>query len=344
MQFFRHRWWLRLTIVTPFIAVALTERAPAATLLDAIGLSACLALGLVARNQPPALASSVGAVAPSRESSSPHAIHGGVVAELDLGAELRAAIDAEELTLAYQPIFDLATGEIEGYEALSRWEHSSLGTIAPGTFIPLAEDCGLIVPLGRWVLQQACSDAAALERAQPEARPRCMSVNLSPCQLKRPEIVDEVRDALRSSGLEPSRLVLEITESRMIDDVGVASERLTELRDLGVLVAVDDFGVGYSSLNYIRQLPIDILKVDKRFIADVDSEDDQSTLTAAIIDLVRAMNLRSVAEGVERPEQNERLQQLGFDCAQGFLLGRPMGADALLERLISGPPEVTTAV
>jgi EAL domain-containing protein (putative c-di-GMP-specific phosphodiesterase class I) len=160
-----------------------------------------------------------------------------------------------------------------------------------------------------------------------------MAVNLSARQLQRAEIVDEVRDALRASGLDPRCLVLEITESMMIDNVELAIERLQALRDIGVLVAVDDFGTGYSSLNYIRRLPLNILKIDKSFIDGVDADDEQSKLTTAIIDLARVLGLRCVAEGVERPEQRDRLRRLNCDYAQGFLLARPMSAEALSELL-----------
>jgi EAL domain-containing protein (putative c-di-GMP-specific phosphodiesterase class I) len=260
-------------------------------------------------------------------------MHAAVLEALDLRAELKTAIEAEELTLAYQPIFDLRTDTIAGYEALLRWEPASRGVVPPGTFIPVAEDSGLIVPLGRWVLQRACCDAVGFQRATPGAEPRTVAINVSARQLQRVEIVDEVRHALRSSGLEPSCLLLEITESLMIDNVDLAIERLDALRQLGVRVALDDFGTGYSSLNNIRRLPIDFLKIDKHFIDSVDGDDKDSELTAAIIEMARVLDLDCVAEGVERPEQCERLKQLGCGFGQGFLLAGPMNAAALQELL-----------
>jgi diguanylate cyclase (GGDEF)-like protein/PAS domain S-box-containing protein len=260
-----------------------------------------------------------------------------VVSQLELRRDLKAAIGAEELTLAYQPIFDLATGEISGYEALLRWVHAVRGNVSPATFIPVAEESGMIIALGRWVLERACRDAVAFQKAATDQRRRAVSVNISARQLERVEIVDEVRNALRTSGLEPACLLLEITESLMIDDVELAIERLSALRELGVLVAVDDFGTGYSSLNYIRRLPINILKIDKQFIDSVDGSDKDSKLTAAIIGMARVLELRCVAEGVERPSQHARLRELGCDYAQGFLLARPMSADALAQLL--GAPE-----
>ena len=208
----------------------------------------------------------------------------------------------------------------------------------PSTFIPVAEDSGLIIPLGRWVLDRACQDAVAFQHADEHEQQRFVAVNISARQLQRIEIVEEVRAALRSSGLDPSRLLLEITESVMIDDVDLAIERLGALRDLGIRLAVDDFGTGYSSLHYILRLPIDILKVDKRFIYSVDVDNKDGKLTAAIIGLARVLDLDCVAEGVERPAQHERLKQLGCDYAPGFLLGRPMSRDALCSLL--APPLV----
>ena len=265
-------------------------------------------------------------------------MHEIVVKQLALRADLKAAVAADELALAYQPIFDLETDEISGYEALLRWVHPERGNVSPSTFIPVAEDSGLIIPIGRWVLERACDDAVSFQHADPRARQRTVSVNISARQLQRVEIVDEVRGALRSSGLNPGSLLLEITESLMIDDVELAIERLSALRELGVRVAVDDFGTGYSSLNYIRRLPIDILKIDKRFIDSVDGYDRDSKLTAAIIGLARVLDLRCVAEGVERPEQRERLKDLSCNYAQGFLLARPMSPDALRELLGATSP------
>jgi diguanylate cyclase (GGDEF)-like protein/PAS domain S-box-containing protein len=256
-------------------------------------------------------------------------MHETVVKQLELRADLKAAIAANELTLAYQPIFDVQTDEITGYEALLRWNDAVRGSVSPSTFIPVAEDSGLIIPLGRWLLNRACDDAVAFQREDPDAAPRTMWVNISAQQLARVEIVDEVRDALRTSGLDPSCLMLEITESMLISDVELAIERLRALRALGIQVAIDDFGTGYSSLSYILELPIDVLKIDKKFIDSVDGGDRASRLAVAIIDLARVLDLGCVAEGVQRPAQHERLKELGCNYAQGFLLARPMSRDAL---------------
>jgi diguanylate cyclase (GGDEF)-like protein/PAS domain S-box-containing protein len=261
-----------------------------------------------------------------------------LVTQLALRADLKAAVAANELTIAYQPMFDLGTDQISGYEALLRWEHPDRGSVPPSTFIPAAEDSGVIVPLGRWVLQCACNDAVAFQAADPFADRRVVAVNVSAQQLARVQIVDEVREALRTSGLDPRCLMLEITESLMISDMELAIERLTALRELGVQVAIDDFGTGYSSLNYILQLPIDVIKIDKRFVDSVDRDDRESRLTAVIIGLARVLDLRCVAEGVERPVQHQRLKELGCDYAQGFLLARPMSSEALHELLGANAP------
>ncbi len=261
-----------------------------------------------------------------------------VVEQLALRADLTAATEADELTLAYQPIFELRTGEITGYEALLRWEHAVRGNVPPATFIPAAEASGLIIPLGRWVLERACGDAVAVQHDDPIAQHRIVAVNISAQQLARVEIVDEVRSALDTSGLDPRCLMLEITESLMISDVQLAIERLSALRELGVRIAIDDFGTGYSSLNYILQLPIDALKIDKRFIDSVDGDDQESRLAAAIIGLAGVLDLLCIAEGVERPTQYDRLHELGCDYAQGYLLARPMNFDALRELLRATPP------
>jgi diguanylate cyclase (GGDEF)-like protein/PAS domain S-box-containing protein len=265
-------------------------------------------------------------------------MHDTVVTQLALRADLKAAIAADELTLAYQPIFDLETDEIAGCEALLRWEHAVRGSVSPATFIPVAEDSGLILPLGRWVLERACGDAVTFQQGDPDARHRVVAVNVSARQLARVEIVDDVRNALRTSGLDPHCLMLEITESLLISDVDLAIDRLRALRELGVQVAIDDFGTGYSSLSYILHLPIDVLKIDKKFIDSVDGNDRESRLSAAIIGLARVLELRCVAEGVERAPQHARLKELGCDYAQGFLLARPMSSDALRELLRANTP------
>jgi diguanylate cyclase (GGDEF)-like protein/PAS domain S-box-containing protein len=256
------------------------------------------------------------------------AMHDTALRRLELKAALQRAIDHEEFRLFYQPVMELPTGKIIGVEALLRWFHPDKGIVPPLDFIPLAEETGLIVPIGRWVLQEACRFASALVDRFPSMR-LDMAVNLSARQIARPEIVDEVREALATSELDPSRLVLEITESVMIHDIDLAIARLRELKTLGVQLAIDDFGTGYSSLNYVRRFPVDILKVDKSFIDGVTEEGESSALTAAVIELASILNLKPVAEGIERADQLERLIEMRCDLGQGFFFAKPLPADEL---------------
>jgi diguanylate cyclase (GGDEF)-like protein/PAS domain S-box-containing protein len=259
-------------------------------------------------------------------------MHQTVLDRLELKADLQRAVDRQEFVLHYQPIFVLETGRISGVEALVRWRHPQRGLVPPDQFIPLAEESGLIVPLGDWVLAEACRRALDLEAyAAGDGSPLTMSVNLSAKQLQQPDLIDKVRTNLEDTGLDPERLSLEITESVMMADMEVSAVRLQQLKELGVQIALDDFGKGYSSLNYIRQFPVDILKVDKSFIDGVDQDGEVSALTGAIIDLASVLQIRPVAEGIEESEQLERLIELGCDLGQGFLFSRPLEPGALSE-------------
>ena len=261
--------------------------------------------------------------------------HKTVMSQVQLRTELQRALENSEFVLHYQPLVTLETERISGLEALVRWQHPERGLIPPLEFIPLAEESGLIIPLGRWVLQTACKEARRLQHLYPKTPPLSMSVNLSARQLQSPTIVADVREAIEESCIEPSSLTLEVTESAMMKNIELSVLRLRELRDLQVRIAIDDFGAGYSSLGYIRQFPVDILKVDKSFIARIDEGDEELALAAAIIDMAKVLNLRPVAEGVERIEQLERLVELGCDTAQGYYFARP-GSQADVENHISG--------
>jgi diguanylate cyclase (GGDEF)-like protein/PAS domain S-box-containing protein len=261
------------------------------------------------------------------------AMHDTALQRLELKADLQRAVDNDEFVLHYQPVIELETGRIEGLEALVRWQHPARGLVAPLDFIPLAEETGLIVPIGRWVLREACSQAEGLRERYEMTQPLHMAVNLSARQLQRPEIVGEIAETLRETKLHPQNLVLEITESVMMQDMDLSIQRLAELKGLGVRLAVDDFGTGYSSLNYIRRFPVDILKVDKSFVDGVNEGSEESALTAAIIELAGILRLRPVAEGIERADQLERLLALRCDLGQGFYFARPLpltGVDELL--------------
>jgi EAL domain-containing protein (putative c-di-GMP-specific phosphodiesterase class I) len=262
-------------------------------------------------------------------------MHESVLRRLELNASLERAIEHEEFDLHFQPIVRLDTGEITSLEALVRWHHPKRGLVPPAEFIPLAEETGLIVPIGSWVLRNACRTAAVLQqRNAPTAAPS-IAVNLSVRQLQRPEIVDEVRQALADAGLEPGKLVLEITESVMMQDVDLSVERMHALKDLGVRLAVDDFGTGYSSLNSIRSFPIDIVKIDKSFIAGINTDEEVAALTSAIIGLAKILQLRPIAEGIEDVSQLERLRELKCELGQGYAFARPLPLSEL-EALLPG--------
>ncbi|HYZ75871.1 MAG TPA: EAL domain-containing protein [Gaiellaceae bacterium] len=259
------------------------------------------------------------------------AMHERVLERLELRAELQRALDENELEVHYQPVVRLDGRMMYGVEALLRWTHPTRGNIPPLQFIPLAEETGMIIPLGRWVLQQACRQAVHLHEEFARPEPLTMSVNLSVKQLQSETIVDDVRSALEESGLTPSALVLEITESVMMADIDVAVARLHQLKELGVRLAMDDFGTGYSSLSYLSRFPVDILKMDRSFLA---AGEEESTLTAAIVALGDSLKLDVVAEGVERPEQIVSLQSLGCELGQGFLFARALDRTALVEYLV----------
>jgi diguanylate cyclase (GGDEF)-like protein/PAS domain S-box-containing protein len=256
-------------------------------------------------------------------------MHDTALRRLELKADLQRALEHDEFILHYQPVIELDSGRITGVEALIRWIHPDRGIVQPLEFIPLAEETGLIVPIGRWVLREACRYAVELQGEFPMEPAFHMAVNLSARQLARPEIVDEVRDILSETGLAAPTLILEITESMVMQDMELAIERLKQLKELGVLLAIDDFGTGYSSLNYVRRFPVDILKVDKSFIDEVADGGESSALTAAVIELAGILNLKPVAEGIERADQLERLMELNCDLGQGYFFARPLEPKAL---------------
>jgi diguanylate cyclase (GGDEF)-like protein/PAS domain S-box-containing protein len=260
-------------------------------------------------------------------------MHDTALRRLETKADLQRAVDNEEFVLHFQPVIVLETGEIEGFEALIRWNHPTRGLVMPLDFVPLAEETGLIGSIGAWVLSEACRAARSLQPADPDARPLNMAVNLSARQLQRPEIVREIAQVLFKSELPPERLVLEITESVMMQDMALSNERLTQLKQLGVKLAVDDFGTGYSSLNYIRRFPVDILKVDKSFVDGVSHRGEESALTAAIIELAGILNLRPVAEGIERADQLEKLLELHCELGQGYYFSQPLTFEGVQELL-----------
>src|SRR4051794_18746426 len=271
------------------------------------------------------------------------AMHEGVLARLELRADLQRAMTGGQLELHYQPVVHLSDGSVSGVEALLRWRHPERGLVAPDQFIPLAEEMGLIVPIGRWVLREGCRQAALLRRKLPAHPDLTMSINLSVRQLQHSDIVGDVRDALEQSELEPGALTLEITESVMIADTDLAVERLRELKALGIRLAMDDFGTGYSSLSYLSRLPVDILKMDRSFLR-ADASPAESELATAVVALGKTLNLEVVAEGIEFEEQWHSLRDLECELGQGFFFARPMDADATLDYLRGNLPQSDPAL
>jgi len=254
-----------------------------------------------------------------------------VAERMELETELRRAIPAGELVLHYQPKLDLASGGFSGAEALVRWEHPKRGLLPPAQFIPLAEDSALIVTLGERVLLQACLQASIWQAAG--LKNKTVAVNLAARQLRNRDIVDVVKQVLRTTGLAPSSLELEITESSIMHDIGHASEILHTLKGLGVAISIDDFGTGYSSLSALRNFPADKLKIDRSFIHEVETVPSAAAVTLAVISFARTLGMRVIAEGVETAGQAEFLRHHGCDEIQGYLAARPLPPDRLIELL-----------
>ncbi len=264
-------------------------------------------------------------------------LRGRALSRLRVESDLRRALERDELTLDYQPLVSLRDFSIIGVEALIRWEHPERGRIAPGEFIPVAEENGLIEPIGRWVLERACRQAAAWHRERPDSAPISIAVNLSAVQVASRGLTDTVAGALRASGLDPVCLALEITESVMLADADGLSDVLDGLKALGVKLVLDDFGTGYSSLSYLTRLAIDVLKVDRSFIDGLGTEPGDTAITEAIIAMSHALSLRVVGEGAETGLQVAELNRLGCDYVQGYHFSRPVSASAITAMLTSGP-------
>ncbi|WP_245430827.1 bifunctional diguanylate cyclase/phosphodiesterase [Rhodoplanes roseus] len=245
--------------------------------------------------------------------------------------DLREAIARDRLELHYQPIVDLRTQSITGFEALTRWRHPENGMVPPNVFIPVAEDSGLILPLGEWALAEACRQAA---RWPQDLK---IAVNLSPVQLSAPNLVDMIERTLASTGLTPARLELEITERVFLDDSEKTLRILRRLKQVGVCIAMDDFGTGYSSLSYLRSFPFDKIKVDRAFVLDLDDGSEHVAIVQAVVHMARALGMRTTAEGVETPRQQELLAALGCDEAQGYLFSRAVPIGEVVELIASWP-------
>jgi diguanylate cyclase (GGDEF)-like protein/PAS domain S-box-containing protein len=250
-------------------------------------------------------------------------MHAAALARLALKGDLERAIDRDEFFVLYQPVMDLSTLELAGVEALVRWQHPDRGVVGPMDFIPVAEETGVILQLGRWVLRQACEQARAWDLVAPD-RPLSVNVNVSGRQVSEPGFVAEVAQVIAETGLEPSRLVLEFTEGVLMQDTAETMVTLHALKALGVRLAIDDFGTGYSSLSYVRQFPIDILKIDRSFVASMSDGPDETALMHSILQLSETLHLETVAEGIEDAGQLSELRTLGADLGQGFLFAKPL--------------------
>jgi diguanylate cyclase (GGDEF)-like protein len=262
-------------------------------------------------------------------------MHTAVVDRIGLETDLRRAVadPASEFVLHYQPLVQLDTDAVVGVEALVRWNHPRRGELQPADFITVAEETGLIVPLGRWVVREACAQAVAWWHNLPDEHRMSIAVNVSGKQLQDATFVPDVAAALADSGLPPARLVLEITETVIMHRAEVMVQRLQELKDLGVHLAIDDFGTGYSSLSYLQQFPIDIIKIDKAFIEGMERDPAGAALTRTIIGLGWTLGLSTIAEGIEHASQRAALAELGCVMGQGFLFARPSTAASVGENV-----------
>ena len=272
------------------------------------------------------------------------ALRARATSQLATTSALSLALERDEFTVLYQPIVDLFTGEMVGAEALLRWEHPDRGPVSPAEFIPLAEESGLIVPIGRWVLEQACNHLVAWQRDRPAMT---VSVNLSVRQVLAPDIADVVQDIVQRTGVAAEHLCLELTESVFMEDVDYFARALTSLKSVGVELAIDDFGTGYSSLSYLTRYPVDAVKIDRLFIEGLGTDPHHTALVAAILAMADALDLSVTAEGIETPEQLAHLKRLQCRRAQGYYLARPMPAQGITALITGGsdwiidPPELT---
>jgi diguanylate cyclase (GGDEF)-like protein/PAS domain S-box-containing protein len=258
------------------------------------------------------------------------AMRENAVLAMRIEQELQRALEHGELRLHYQPGVDLATGQVVGAEALVRWEHPQRGLIVPDRFLGVAEETGLIVPLGAWVIGEACGRLAEWQ-TRPETADLRLSLNLSARELTHPDVVATVLCCVRESGIDPQSLTIEVTESTAMADSDTGFRALRDLSSEGIRIAIDDFGTGYSSLEQLRRMPVDIVKVDRSFVSGMAADSTDREIVAAVVGMGRALKLSVVAEGIERPEQAEALRELGCDIGQGFLFSQALPADELEE-------------
>lgn len=259
-------------------------------------------------------------------------MHARAISRMELEEDLRHALANQEFVLYFQPLVNLQDGALRGFEALLRWRHPRRGLVSPAEFLPVAEDTGMIVALGRWVLREACARAATWT-SDPHTGAPTVSVNLAARQLDQHDLLADVRDALTDSGLAPQRLIIEITESEVMRNPEVARDRLEQLRALGIRVAIDDFGTGYSSLSHLQYFPIDELKIDQSFVARIANGDRELSFVRTMVALAHSLEVEVVAEGIEQDAQNKILAELGCHTGQGYLYGRPLDPVGLVTYL-----------
>ena len=256
------------------------------------------------------------------------AMHARALARLQLDADLRRAIERQELQVHYQPIVTLSTGELTGFEALVRWQHSQRGFLSPAEFIPVAEETKLIISIGEWVLAEACRQLRVWQETYPAARELTMSVNISPVQFRQPSLLEQIDRVLQENNLDPSRLKLEITESAIMDNPESARKVLEQLKARNIKLALDDFGTGYSSLSYLHSFPVDTLKIDRSFVSRIGIEGENLEIVRTIATLAQQLGMDAIAEGVETKEQLAQLETLQCEYGQGYFFSRPVEAGA----------------
>jgi EAL domain-containing protein (putative c-di-GMP-specific phosphodiesterase class I) len=268
-------------------------------------------------------------------------MHAEAVAIWQLETDLRAAIEHHEFQVHYQPIVFLPTGNLAGFEALLRWQHPRRGLLYPDEFLSVAEETGLIVPIGRWVLWEACRQMRAWQDEWPVQPPLFVSVNLGNREFAQIDLIEQIDGALRETGFDPYYLRLEVTETVLIENTQTASAVLTRLRDRGIRLSIDDFGTGYSSLSYLHRFPFDTLKIDRSFIQRLGSSNDSLEVVRAVVTLAHNLGMKVVAEGHETSQQLDRLKELDCEYVQGYFFSKPLdrhAAAALLEAGIEGQP------
>jgi EAL domain-containing protein (putative c-di-GMP-specific phosphodiesterase class I) len=257
-------------------------------------------------------------------------MHTTVMAQLRLEGDLCKAVERNELVLHYQPIVSVKDGALVGFEALVRWHHPERGLVQPGEFIPIAEETGLIRPLGRWVMTEACRQLAEWNAVRPNLS---MSVNLSPHELAQRDLVEEIEDTIDRAKIDPAQLKLEITETAIMQRVSTVQPMLARLRDRGISISLDDFGTGYSCLSYLHEFPVTTLKVDRSFVQRIGTENERPAILRGIVMLARNLGIEVIAEGVETEGQLAQLRQLECEHAQGFYFSHPLDAAAAHELL-----------